>query len=114
MPRFSLAASECRSQQPGAQQARAHPGCRPINYVQQGTSRTVGAQRLDQFEIADCDVVEDQMILGLEKNNIVDMSSGGPLRFHRVSQTSSRRDDCFGAPGQAKTVERFHPEMADK
>ena len=63
------------------------------------------------FEIAHCNIVEDQVILRLEISEVADVRSRGALRFLSVSQAGCGGYDCFVLTRQAKTIKRANRKM---
>src|SRR2546422_9832693 len=94
MTRFDFSSLDGRTQQPRAQQARAHSGHRFVNYFEQGSGAF--AEPFNQFEVADGDAVEDQMILRLEVNDVSDVRGRRALSLLGVTKTSARGANRFG------------------
>ena len=94
LARFDFAASHGRPQQPRSKQTRSHAGHSFINYVEQGSGAF--AERFNQFQIADRDVIEYQMIGWLEINDVGNVSRGRTLRLVSISKAGARCPNRFG------------------
>src|SRR5438045_3456892 len=101
--RFNFSSPDRRTQQPRAQQARAHSGHRFVDYFQQGSGALT--ESFNQFEVADCDAVEHQMILWLEVNDVSDVRGGRALSLLRVTKTCARGTNRFGLLRESVAVE---------
>src|SRR5436853_7244232 len=109
MTRFNFSALDGRTQQPRSQQARAHSGHRFVNYFEQGSSAF--AEPFNQFEVADGDTVEHQMIPRLEVNDVSDVRGGRALRLLSITNTCARGANRFGLLRKSVAIQRPRTEL---
>ena len=107
--RFNFTAPDGWTQQPRAQQTRAHSGHRFVDYFKQG-SRAF-AEPFNQFEVANGDAVEHQMILRLEINDVSDVRGGCALSLLGITKTCARGANRFGLLRQSVAIQRPRTEL---
>jgi hypothetical protein len=112
-PRLYLAAADGRAEHPRAEQARAHPRHGRVDDVEQG-SAAAAALRLDEFEVAAGDRVDDEVVVGLEEGEVCDVRGGVALRIARVAEARARGADGRDLAAEAVAFERARPELFEQ
>ena len=111
-PAVDFGAVERWAEQTLAQQAAAHAGPGLIQDVQQsGVVALAGEQRLDQFEVAHGDGVEQHACGAVVIGGTVEVFEGGALRLAQVMQDGARRAHGRRPVGQAASIERQQAEV---
>src|ERR1044071_8139165 len=90
-------------------QTRAHSSHRFVNYFEQ-ESRAF-AEPFTQFEVANGEAVEHEMILRLEVNDVGDVRGGRALSLLSVTKTGTRRANRFGLLCKSVAVQRPRTEL---
>ena len=95
------------AQHPGAQQALAHRSEGVIEGAEEGDSVSrAGKERLDQFEVADGDSVENEAVLALVVTDAVNVIERAALGLADVVQDGSGGAGGGVMVGKAKAIQR--------
>jgi hypothetical protein len=97
---------------PIAQSPRAHRRDRAIQRaIQARRSRRVVVQRLQDFQVPQCRVVQREKVVAAIKRKPRQVRHIAPKMLREIMQDAARRPDCGMALAQPEAVQRRHFEM---